>query len=146
MEHTLHLRLETREGIQELPLEIARLVVAGWVGKDKARLQEHIQELGKLGVPAPSRTPTYMNLSPVILTTGDTIDVVGPMASAKWNASCFAQGIGFMWGSDRTIRTVILKSTAFRRRNKCAENPWRGPCGHLTKCGITWTGSSSAPG
>lgn len=104
----LKLNLETREGRRELLLEIPRLVVAGWVGKDKARLRKHIEELGMLGVPAPSRTPTYMNLSPTLLTTGEVIDVVGPMASGEVECVLFRQG-GCVYlgvGSDHTDRDL----------------------------------------
>jgi hypothetical protein len=77
------LTLETRAGRSPLTLRIDRLIVAGWVGKDKRALQEHIEELGKMGVAAPSRTPTYMNLSPALLTTSDDVDVVGPESSGE---------------------------------------------------------------
>jgi hypothetical protein len=79
----LELTLDTLEGRSPLTLTIDRLIVAGWVGKDKRALQEHIEELGKMGVPAPSRTPTYMNLSPALLTTSDGMDVVGPESSGE---------------------------------------------------------------
>jgi hypothetical protein len=102
----LRLELETLRGKEALSLDISRLVVAGWVGKDKIRLQEHIEELGKLGVPAPSRTPTYMNLSPMLLTTGETIDVIGGMASGEVECVLFREKdrvfVGV--GSDHTDR------------------------------------------
>ncbi|SHE55275.1 Protein of unknown function [Desulfacinum infernum DSM 9756] len=103
---SLSLEVETFREKETLSLEISRLVVAGWVGKDKARLQEHIEELGKLGVPAPSRTPTYMNLSPMLLTTGETIDVISGMASGEVECVLFRKdGRIFVGvGSDHTDR------------------------------------------
>lgn len=106
MVNRLHLVLQSRKGKEDLIVNLSRLIVAGWVGKDKARLQEHIEELGKLGVPAPSRTPTYMNLSPMIVTTADTVDTVGGQASGEVECVLFRSG-GRMYvgvGSDHTDR------------------------------------------
>ena len=36
---------------------ISHLIVAGWTGRDRAKVQHHIEELALLGVPAPSTTP-----------------------------------------------------------------------------------------
>ena len=79
----LILTLESASGRIPLALSLDRLIVAGWVGKDKAALQKHIDELGRLGVPAPSRTPTYMNLSAGLLTTSEDMDVVGQKSSGE---------------------------------------------------------------
>jgi hypothetical protein len=102
----LELTLETRAGRSPLPLRIDRLIVAGWVGKDKRALQEHIEELGKMGVPAPSRTPTYMNLSPDLLTASDVMDVVGPESSGEVECVLIKTGnkIYMGVGSDHTDR------------------------------------------
>ncbi len=104
--HRLHVVLQTREGEKDLILPISRLIVAGWVGKDTARLREHIEELGRLGVPAPSRTPTYMNLSPMILTTANTVHTVGAQASGEVECVLFRSGgrIYVGVGSDHTDR------------------------------------------
>jgi hypothetical protein len=103
---TLNLTLETLTGASALPLTVARLVVAGWVGRDKAKLMHHIEELGKLGVPAPSRTPTYMNLSTTVLTTGDIMDVVGGESSGEVECVLFRSGTKMYLGvgSDHTDR------------------------------------------
>lgn len=102
----LNLTLETRLGPSSLSLTIDRLIVAGWVGKDKRALQEHIEELGRMGVPAPSRTPTYMNLSPSVLTAANGMDVVGPDSSGEVECVIFKSGgkayLGV--GSDHTDR------------------------------------------
>ena len=71
-----NLQLAIGGKIQEIAID--RLVVAGWVGKNLTALQKHIDELAELGIEPPSRTPTYMNLSPATLTTGD------PNRSGRW--------------------------------------------------------------
>ena len=104
----LKLDLAAKPGNRMLEMTIERLIVAGWVGKDKAALQEHIAELGKIGVPAPTRTPTYMNLAPAIITTGATIDVVTPNSSGEVECVLFKTGdrvfVGV--GSDHTEREM----------------------------------------
>ncbi|MBR9979710.1 MAG: DUF2848 family protein [Desulfatitalea sp.] len=102
----LELTVAHASGRSPLAVTIDRLVVAGWVGRDKAALGHHIEELGKLGVPAPSRTPTYMNLSPMILTTGDTMAVVGPESSGEVECVLIKDGDAIFVGvgSDHTDR------------------------------------------
>lgn len=79
----LELTLESRQGKTPLSFTAERLVVAGWVGRDREAVRKHIEELGRLGVPAPSRTPTYMSLSPAILTTAGEIEVTGAESSGE---------------------------------------------------------------
>lgn len=86
---------------------IDRLVVAGWVGKDRAALQKHIDELAELGVAPPNRTPTYMNLAPAILTTGSRMQVVGPSSSGEVECVVITSRDGERYlgvGSDHTDR------------------------------------------
>jgi hypothetical protein len=84
-----------------------RLIVAGWVGKDAKALQSHIKELQELGVAPPGRTPTYMSLSPQLLTTGNEIQVIAPTSSGEVEAVIFAHADGELFvgvGSDHTDR------------------------------------------
>ena len=53
----LNLTLETASTKESLTFIVERLVCAGWVGRDKSAVQAHVGELGKLGIPGPSRTP-----------------------------------------------------------------------------------------
>jgi hypothetical protein len=102
----LQLTLDAASGRHLLTLSIDRLIVAGWVGKNKEAVRKHIEELGKLGVPAPSRTPTYMNLSADLLTTTESMDVVGPESSGEVECVLFGSA-GRLYvgvGSDHTDR------------------------------------------
>lgn len=102
----LQLTLDAASGRHPLTLNIDRLTVAGWVGKNKEAVRKHIEELGKLGVPAPSRTPTYMNLSAALLTTSEAMDVVGPESSGEVECVLFGSA-GRLYvgvGSDHTDR------------------------------------------
>ena len=79
----LNLTLETQSAQEPLTFTVERLVCAGWVGRDKSAVQAHVEELGALGIPGPTRTPTYMNYSPYLATTVAAIDVVSPGSSGE---------------------------------------------------------------
>lgn len=90
-----------------LPIAIDRLIVAGWVGKDQAALQKHIDELAELGISPPGRTPTYMNLSPDILTCAPRIGCVGEDSSGEVECLVVVDREGQRYlgvGSDHTDR------------------------------------------
>ncbi len=94
------------DGITE-ELIIDRLIIAGWVGKDRKALQKQIEELGELGVNPPSRTPIFINLSPEILTTEDTLAVTGPSSSGEVECVIITDRVGRCFlgvGSDHTDR------------------------------------------
>lgn len=108
----LSLTVVGKEGSKELNFIVDQLICSGWVGKDLKALQEHIDELAKLGVPGPSRVPIYMHLSSYLLTTDDEITVVSCQSSGEveyvllWKEK-------EMWvtvGSDHTDRDVETKS------------------------------------
>ena len=67
----------TVRGSDRIAFEAEVLIMAGWTGRDQAAVQQHIEELGALGVPPPSRTPLYYRLDPALLCTAPTIDVLG---------------------------------------------------------------------
>ena len=43
------------------------LIMAGWTGRDRAAVDHHIAELAALGVPGPTRIPTFYRLDPALL-------------------------------------------------------------------------------
>lgn len=85
---------------------IDRLVLAGWVGRDKASLQSHIDELAREGVPAPTRTPIYMNFSPSLICTEGPVNVISGETSGEVEAVLIkSDGQAFLGvGSDHTDR------------------------------------------
>lgn len=108
----LDLRLETNGTAVPLRFAAERLVCAGWVGRDRAALQAHIDELAHLGVPPPTRVPIFMTFSTYLLTTGDEITVVSDKSSGEVEYVLLCRG-GEIWvtvGSDQTDRDVETKS------------------------------------
>ena len=62
---------------------INRAIVGGWTGRDKGALQHHIDELAKIGVKAPEKTPMFYRVGVSRLTTADAIEVIGDGSSGE---------------------------------------------------------------
>jgi Protein of unknown function (DUF2848) len=89
-------------------IEINRLVVAGWTGRDKAAVEKHIAELGSIGVRRPSTVPTFYRLGAGLLTTAREIEVVGEDSCGEVEFVLVAapDGLHVGVGSDHTDRKV----------------------------------------
>jgi hypothetical protein len=87
-------------------VEVDRLVIAGWTGRNVKEVQAHIDELAKLGVPSPKSTPVFYEISPMQLTTDREIQVIGLDTSGEVECAYLAQpdGIWLGVGSDHTDR------------------------------------------
>ncbi|HEV3426083.1 MAG TPA: DUF2848 domain-containing protein [Paraburkholderia sp.] len=89
-------------------VEVNRLTIAGWAGRDRAAIELHIGELAELGVKRPSTTPCFYRLGAELLTQAEQIDVVGTHSSGE--AECVlvqsAAGLLVTVGSDHTDRQV----------------------------------------
>jgi hypothetical protein len=105
-QHNLELTLQTESGDRALAFPARRLVCSGWVGRDKAALQAHIDELAELGIEGPTRTPIYMNFPTYLVTTADTVEVISAESSGEVEYVVLRDGastcIGV--GSDHTDR------------------------------------------
>lgn len=89
-----------------------RLICCGWVGRDRAALEAHIDELAALGIPRPGRVPIYLNFSPYLVTSDRDVTVVSDKSSGEVEYVMLCRG-GKMWvtvGSDQTDRDVETKS------------------------------------
>ena len=64
-------------------IEIARLVIAGWTGRDKSAVEKHISELAAIGVKRPRFVPTFYRLGAGLLTSAVEIEVVGEDSSGE---------------------------------------------------------------
>jgi Protein of unknown function (DUF2848) len=91
----------------ELELDrIDKLIIAGWTGRDVAALERHIAELAAIGVKPPKTTPIFYRVSASLLTTNDTIEVLGAHSSGEVEcvAYSFNDGLWIGVGSDHTDR------------------------------------------
>ena len=96
------------------PAAIRHLVIAGWTGRDAARVEAHVRELEAEGIPRPPRTPMFYQLSPALLTLGAEITVVGGSTSGEIECLLVSRDDG-LWvglGSDHTDRALERTSVA----------------------------------
>jgi hypothetical protein len=90
------------------PVEINRLIIAGWTGRDVAALEKHIKELEELGVARPASTPIFYRCSAARVTTADVIEATGEESSGEVEYVLLSHA-GKLWvgvGSDHTDRQV----------------------------------------
>ena len=105
---TLALTFATRNVTTKQDVTITQCVIAGWTGRDKVALENHIVELEELGVKRPASTPIFYRVSALRLTTADAIEVLGHASSGEVEY-VLLQHDGQLWvgvGSDHTDREV----------------------------------------
>ena len=84
---TLNLTVQEKSGERALSFPVKRLVCSGWVGRDRAALQAHIDELAELGVGGPTRTPIFMNFPPTWSTHRTRSRSSAKRVRGKWSSS-----------------------------------------------------------
>ena len=107
------LRFEV-DGGRTIELRPRRLVVAGWTGRDRAAIQHHIEELGRLGVAPPSAVPLYYRLAHALLTQDETVEALGASSTGEAEP-VLVRAEGRWWltvGSDHTDRDAEAWSVA----------------------------------
>lgn len=121
--------LKTPEN-HRLQVTVTSLIIAGWAGRDRHHVEEHIRELEAIGVPRPSSVPLFYRLSAQMLTQADEIEVLGPDSSGEAEAVLIGTDDG-MWvtvGSDHTDRRVEAYSVAVSKQmapKPVAREAWR---------------------
>jgi len=97
-----------------LDVEIARVIIAGWTGRNAEAVTHHINELAALGVPAPSQVPLYYRVSNTLLAQGESIEVLGADTSGEAEPLLLRSN-GVLWlglASDHTDRQLEAVSVA----------------------------------
>jgi hypothetical protein len=105
---TLTFTIDTRSGSEVRDIAITKLIIAGWTGRDKAKMEEHIAELEKLGVKRPPNTPVFYRASAARLTQAPSIEVPGTASSGEIEPFLINDGGRVLMGiaSDHTEREV----------------------------------------
>jgi hypothetical protein len=99
----------------EVPVQTA--IVAGWTGRDRRAVEEHIAELEALGVQRPSSAPVFYRVSASRLTTATQIE--SPSTSSGEVEVVLLRHDGRLWvgvGSDHTDREVETYSVAVSKQ------------------------------
>jgi hypothetical protein len=110
--HTLAFTVNADGRAEPMTFTPDRLICCGWVGRDRAALEAHIEELAALGIPRPGRVPIFLNFSPYLVTNDRRVTVVSDKSSGEVEYVLLCRG-GKMWvtvGSDQTDRDVETKS------------------------------------
>ena len=97
----------------EVPVPIHTAIVAGWTGRDRAAVEEHMAELEAVGVPRPSTAPIFYRVSASRLTTAREIESTA--ASSGEVEPLLLRHEGELWvgvGSDHTDRELETHSVA----------------------------------
>ena len=104
----LPFQIRSLDGVRDETIAVSRFVIAGWTGRDKVKMEEHIRELEALGVKRPAQTPIFYRAAAARLTLADTIEATGSASSGEAEYMLLRhQGrvlVGL--GSDHTDREV----------------------------------------
>lgn len=119
-------------GATEQPLKftVRRMVNVGYSGRNREAVRAHVEELAKLGVPAPTTTPTYFPVLSQNITTDDEIEVVTQTTSGEIEAVFLvsAGGVYVGVGSDHTDRELEVQSVIKSKQlcpNVVSKTVWR---------------------
>jgi hypothetical protein len=111
-------------------VEVSRLTIAGWAGRDQAAIEHHIAELAELGVKRPSTTPCFYRVGAELLTQAEQIDVVGVKSSGEAECVLLQTQAGLLVtiGSDHTDRDVEAYGVTVSKQvcpKPLARDAWR---------------------
>jgi hypothetical protein len=101
-------QIQSLGGSHTESIAVSRFVIAGWTGRDRVKMEEHIRELEALGVKRPAQTPIFYRAAAARLTLAREIEVTGSASSGEVEYMLLRhQGrvlVGL--GSDHTDREV----------------------------------------
>jgi hypothetical protein len=113
---TLDLEVVSENRSETIQFKVERMINAGYVGRDRQAVVDHIEELCKEGVPPPPSVPMIFPVLCHNITTADKIEVVGRKTSGEVEFALLlnAGGVFVAVGSDHTDRDIerhsIIKS------------------------------------
>lgn len=101
---------------------VRELVIAGWTGRDVPALEKHVRELEAIGVKRPKTTPIFYRVAASLLTSDNTIEVLGDQSSGEVECVvyCLEEGLFVGVGSDHTDRKAEAVGVSLSKR-MCAK-------------------------
>ena len=92
----------------ELDIEPDAVIIAGYTGRDRVKVQHHIDELAAIGVPPPASFPAYWLQPPWLATSSSTVVVTGANTSGEAELALVADGddLYVTLASDHTDRAA----------------------------------------
>jgi len=93
---------------REVDFTPARVIIAGYTGRDQDEVRAHVRELAAQGIPAPAEIPTIFRTTLDRLTVADEIEVVGDRTAGEAEVVLLVKGedIWVAIGSDHTDREL----------------------------------------
>ena len=93
---------------REIEFVPARVIIAGYTGRNQEEVRAHVNELAAQGIPAPTEIPTIFRTTLDRLTVGDEIEVLGGQSSGEAEVVFLVKGrdIWVAVGSDHTDREL----------------------------------------
>ena len=131
------LTAQTKDGDRPLAAAIGELVIAGWTGRNREAMENHIAELEAIGIARPKSVPVFYRVAASLLTVADEIQVSGGHSSGEAETVILNLGgrhyVGV--GSDHTDRQA--ETMAFRCPSRCAPSRSALRCGRSTRWPVT---------
>jgi hypothetical protein len=109
---------------------VRELVIAGWTGRDVAALEKHIRELEAIGVKRPKTTPIFYRVAASLLTSDNTIEVLGDQSSGEAECVVYGRHDGLFVGlgsdhTDRKAETVSVSLSEQMCAKPVSREVWR---------------------
>lgn len=123
MTNNLELTFVSGDSSRTDAVTVSDLIIGGWTGRDKAKLEEHIVELEALGVARPVSTPCFYRIGANLLTTAVTIQTIGEGSSGEAEYFLLKRDDGY-WvglGSDHTDREIEAYNVSVSKQ--CCPKP-----------------------
>jgi len=130
---------KAHEMLTATPVDTVRqLVIAGWTGRNRAAVHEHIEELKAIGVAPPSTVPVFYEVSSSLMTTSTGITVVGDKTSGEVEFVLIntPQGLLVTVGSDHTDRW--LETVSVHHSKQICSKPVAAECWFFTSVEAHW--------
>jgi len=107
-ETNLALTIREADRAVSLSFPVRRLYLGGWAGRSLQDVQHHIDELAKVGVPAPTQIPILMPMPRHLVTTDSSIEVRDGVTSGEVEYVLLLNGerVWVTVGSDHTDREI----------------------------------------
>jgi hypothetical protein len=111
-------------------VEVRRLLLAGYTGRDREKVLAHVEELAALGVAPPERVPAVYVVAPDLLTTEPAITVRGRHTSGEAEFFLVPSPDGLLVGvgsdhTDRVHEAVDVTEAKARCPKPISQAVWR---------------------
>jgi hypothetical protein len=117
-------------GTTAAPINVERVLLAGYTGRDRASVMQHIEELRELGVKPPERVPMVYEVGAELLTTASRIEVTSASTSGEVEFYLVQTPDGVLVGvgsdhTDREAEAIDVAESKRRCPKVISAHAWR---------------------